>query len=101
MDRFWQNFFTGVVAAVAVLIVVYIWNSASDGGFVRLLGGATQADIDAAVAGVEGTPGPAGPQGEAGPSGPQGEAGPQGPEGPQGPQGEPGPEGPAGPAAAP
>ena len=100
-----KSFFAGVVATIVVLILVYAWNASTDGGAIRLLGGATSADIEAAISEAEATPGPAGPQGETGPAGPQGDVGPAGPQGEpgpaggQGPQGEEGPAGPQGPAA--
>lgn len=94
MGRFLQSLLAGVVATVAVLVVIYAWNQSTNGGAIRLLGGATSSDIEAAVSEIELTPGPAGPQGEPGPAGPQGEQGPpglKGDAGPRGPQGEPGP----------
>lgn len=94
MGRFLQSLLAGVVATVAVLVVIYAWNQSTNGGAIRLLGGATSSDIEAAVSEIELTPGPAGPQGEPGPAGPQGEQGTPGPKGdagPRGPQGEPGP----------
>lgn len=94
MGRFLQSLLAGVVATVAVLVVIYAWNQSTNGGAIRLLGGATSSDIEAAVSEIELTPGPAGPQGEPGAAGPQGEPGPAGP---QGEQGTPGPKGDAGP----
>jgi hypothetical protein len=94
MGRFLQSLLAGVVATVAVLVVIYAWNQSTNGGAIRLLGGATSSDIEAAVSEIELTPGPAGPQGEPGPAGPQGEQGTpglKGDAGPRGPQGEPGP----------
>ena len=100
MGRILGGFLAGVVATVAVLAVIYAWNQSTDGGVIRLLGGATSSDIGAAVSKIELAPGPAGPagpagsQGEPGPTGAQGEtgpAGPQGEQGPPGPQGEPAP----------
>lgn len=46
--------------------------------------------IDAALAAIRKTPGPAGPEGPQGPQGPVGPTGPAGPDGPQGPTGPPG-----------
>jgi hypothetical protein len=99
MGRILRSFLAGVVATVAVLAVIYAWNQSTDGGVIRLLGGATSSDIGAAVSKIELTPGPAGSQGEPGPTGAQGEtgpAGPQGEQGPPGPKGDPGARGPQG-----
>ena len=61
--------------------------SGSDNSIVR------KAELNAAIAAIELTPGPQGPQGEKGDTGATGPQGPQGEPGPQGPQGEPGPQG--------
>ena len=52
-----------------------------------------KAELNAAIADIELTPGPQGPQGEKGDTGATGPQGPKGDPGPQGPQGEPGPQG--------
>jgi hypothetical protein len=86
MARFIQSFIVGVLATVAVAAGIYAWNESSEGGVIRLVGGVTSAELEAALAEIELVPGPAGPQGEPGPAGPQGEQGPPGPKGDPGTQ---------------
>ena len=64
------------------------------------IGAATEEYVNAAIAEIELTPGPAGPTGATGPAGPAGATGPQGPAGPTGATGPQGPAGPTGPISA-
>ncbi len=91
---FRDKFIPGFIAAVVLVLLLWIWNVASGGQVLSLFGGVTAEQLADAIEAVEGTPGP---QGEAGPAGPQGPAGEAGPAGSAGPQGEPGPQGEAGP----
>jgi hypothetical protein len=62
----------GFVGAIVVAIVAVLWNSYSEGGLIRALGGATSAELVVEAAkhpGPAGLPGPAGPPGPVGPPG--------------------------------
>ena len=101
MDRSWwqDRVVPGFVGAVILLIVLLILNAISGGAVVHLMGGATLADMKAAVANVQAMPGPKGDTGAAGLKGdlgPAGAKGNPGSPGPAGPTGEAGPQGPAG-----
>jgi hypothetical protein len=97
------SFLPGVVGAVALLVVLLLWNGMSSGQVLSWFGGVSTAQLEAAVAKVQLTPGPAGEAGPAGEVGPKGDsgatgaAGPKGDTGAAGPKGDTGPAGPAGP----
>jgi len=62
----------GLVAVLLATLVAVLWNSYSDGGLIRALGGATSAELIAEAArhpGPVGPPGPAGPPGSPAPAG--------------------------------
>jgi hypothetical protein len=59
----------GFIAVIAIVIVAALWNSYSDGGLIRALGGATSAEVIAEAAKHPGPPGPVGPPGNSGPAG--------------------------------
>src|SRR5579872_6638923 len=111
------NWFTdkllpGFIGAVVLFIILWIWSAASGGQVVNMFGGVSSAQLDAAIAKIQATPGPkgadgapgapgaagpAGPAGAKGDAGAAGAAGAAGPAGPAGPKGDVGPAGPAGP----
>jgi hypothetical protein len=65
----------GFAGAVALAVVALLWSRVTDGGLIRVLGGATEADVAREIAQH---PGPSGPQGPPGPAGPAGPPGPPG-----------------------
>jgi hypothetical protein len=59
----------GFIGVILVAIVAVLWNSYSNGGLIRALGGATSGELAAEAAKHPGPPGPAGPPGNPGPPG--------------------------------
>jgi Collagen triple helix repeat (20 copies) len=95
----WEKVFISVATVIVLAALTLLWNWASNGGLVRLVGGITAGEAkDIAQMAIRtdtkaGPPGPQGARGELGPAGPQGVSGPPGPSGPQGAKGEQGPQG--------
>jgi Collagen triple helix repeat (20 copies) len=94
---------TSAATAVALAALTLLWNWASNGGLVRLMGGVTAGEAKSIALmeirdqanNLRGAVGERGPVGAIGPQGARGEPGPAGPQGEQGPQGVPGLLGPA------
>ena len=60
----------GIIAVILVGVAAFLWNSSSDGGLVRALGGVTSQELaKIAIPGPQGPAGPAGPKGDTGPPG--------------------------------
>ena len=93
-----QQSISTLLAAIALAILTWLWNSITDGAVIRALGGLTEQELrDPQTRGeLRGPQGEQGLQGERGPQGdqgPQGERGEQGLQGDRGPQGDQGPQG--------
>lgn len=87
MDRKWwvDRVLPGLVGAAIFFVLLVALSALTGGGIVRLLGGVSGPQLQAAVSTVQAMPGPkgdTGPQGPAGAAGPEGSAGPAGPAGP-------------------
>lgn len=81
-----QQSISTLLAAIVLVFLAWLWNSTTDGGLIRALGGLTQQELREPQRQDE-LRGPQGEQGLQGERGPQGEQGPHGERGPQGEQG--------------